>query len=154
MAVAVEFRHFQPSDARQDLIRRVEQAPAEHAEAILATYDLLQQLHDKNVFSLLNGLLGASDAVINHILTIVSSKEMTTVIRVLLNFNNVLKSIDPDKLHAVFNGNNKDMSLLSIVKQANSKEARRAMATTVALLNVVGDALEKQKWNEKAVQEV
>lgn len=148
MAVAVDFRHFEPTDSREDLIRRVQEAPEEHAEAILAAYDLLQQLHEKNVFSLLNGLLGASDTVINHILTIVSSKEMTTVIRVLLNFNNVLKSIDPDKLHAVFDESNKDVSLLSIAKQATSKDARRALATTVALLNVVGNALEKQRWNE------
>jgi len=49
MAIAVDFREFTPADSREDLIRRVEQAPVEHAEAVLATYDLLQRLHEKGL---------------------------------------------------------------------------------------------------------
>lgn len=47
MAKAVNFREFTPRNSRNDLIRRIEQAPVEHAEAILATYDLLQELYEK-----------------------------------------------------------------------------------------------------------
>lgn len=151
MAVAVDFRHFQPVDAREDLARRVREAPAEHAEAILAAYDLLQQLHDNDVFSLLSGLLGASDTVVSQVVNLVSSKEMITVLRILLIFGNVLKSVDPDKLSAVFADTaNRDASLLSIGKQAASKDARRAMATAVGLLNILGDALEKQQPSHKS----
>jgi hypothetical protein len=57
MAVAVDFRDFKPVDSREDLIRRVEQAPIEHAAAVLAAYDLLQLLHEKGLLDLLNGLL-------------------------------------------------------------------------------------------------
>jgi hypothetical protein len=56
MAIAVDFREFTPADSREDLIRRVEQAPVEHAEAVLAAYDLLQRLHEKGLLDLLNGL--------------------------------------------------------------------------------------------------
>ncbi|HEY4046877.1 MAG TPA: hypothetical protein VGM27_08425 [Acidobacteriaceae bacterium] len=151
MAVAVDFREFQPADSREDLTRRVREAPAEHAQAILAAYDLLQQLHDKDVFSLLNGLLGASDTVISQVVDVVSSKEMIRVLRILLIFGNVLKSIDPDKLSALFaDTENREASLLSIGKQATSKDARRAMATAVGLLNLLGDALEKQHPGDKS----
>ncbi len=64
MAVAVDIRDFTPVDSREDLIRRVEQAPVEHAEAVLAAYDLLQRMHEKGLLDLLNGLLSAGDTVI------------------------------------------------------------------------------------------
>jgi hypothetical protein len=38
MAVAVEFREFTPKNSRNDLMRRLEQAPEEHAEAILSAW--------------------------------------------------------------------------------------------------------------------
>ena len=41
-----------PRDPREELRKRLEQAPAEHAEALLDSYELLQQLHDHGVFEL------------------------------------------------------------------------------------------------------
>ena len=145
MAVAVDFRTFQPVDAREDLIRRVQEAPAEHAEAILAAYELLQKLHEKDILNLLIGMLSASDTVINHIVGLISSPEAIAALRTVLMLGNLLKNIDADKLHAALNdGGEKPPSLLSLGKQATSKESRRAMATGVALLNLFGEALEKQ----------
>ena len=98
MAIAVDFREFTPRNSRDDLIRRVEQAPVEHAEAVLAAYDLLQRLHEKGVIDLLNGLLSAGDTVVERAVDVVSSKEMVTALRIALIFSNLLSSIDPDKL--------------------------------------------------------
>jgi uncharacterized protein YjgD (DUF1641 family) len=146
MAVAVDFREFTPLDSRDDLIRRVEQAPVAHAEAVLAAYDLLQQLHEKGLLDLAKGLLSAGDTVVNHVVDVISSKEMVTALRMVLTFSNLLSSIDPDALHAAIAGDGKETpSLLAIGKQATSKDARRGMATAVALLNVLGAALNKQK---------
>ncbi len=151
MALAVDFRHFQPADSREDLIRRVQQAPVEHAEAVLAAYDVLQKLHEKNVLQLLSGLLSAGDTVINHVVDVISSKEMVSALRILLLCSNVLKEVDPDKLHAVLTSSTGETpSLLSIGKQAASKDARRAMAAGVALLNILGEALEKQHTSDKS----
>src|ERR1700757_2709423 len=100
MAVAVDFRKFQPADSREDLIRRVQQAPVEHAEAVLAAYDVLQKLHEKDILNLLKGLMSASDTVINHVVSLISSQEAITGIRTLLMLGNLLKGIDADKLHA------------------------------------------------------
>jgi uncharacterized protein YjgD (DUF1641 family) len=145
MAVAVDFREFKPVDSRADLVRRVERAPIEHAEAVLATYDLLQQLHDKGLLDLLNGLLSAGDAVVEHVVDVVSSNEMVTALRIGLIFSNLLNSIDADALHAVVAGAGKETpSLLALGRQAASKDARRGLAAAVGLLNVFGAALSKQ----------
>ena len=146
MAVAVDFREFHPVDARNDLIRRVEHAPVEHAEAVLSAYELLQKLHEKGMLELLTGLLSAGDTVVNHVVGVVSSKEMVTTLRIGLIFSNLLSSIDPDKLHNVIADAGKETpSLLSIGKLATSKDARRGMATAVGLLNVFGAALNAEK---------
>ena len=146
MAVAVDFREFTPVDSRADLVRRVEQAPIEHAEAVLATYDLLQRLHEKGLLDLLNGLLSAGDTVVEHVVDVVSSKEMVTALRIGLIFSNLLNSIDADALHAVVAGAGKETpSLLALGKQATSKDARRGLATAVGLLNLFGAALNKQQ---------
>jgi uncharacterized protein YjgD (DUF1641 family) len=146
MAIAVDFREFRPVDQREDLIRRVKQAPVEHAEAVLAAYDVLQRLHEKGLLDLVNGLLSAGDTVVNHVVDVVSSKEMVTALRIVLIFSNLLSSIDADALHAVIAGAGKEIpSLLALGKQATSKDARRGMATAVALLNVFGAGLNKQQ---------
>jgi uncharacterized protein YjgD (DUF1641 family) len=146
MAVAVDFREFRPVDSRDDLIRRVEHAPIEHAEAILSAYELLQQLHEKGMLELFSGLLSAGETVVNHVVGVISSNEMVTALRIGLIFTNLLSSIDPDKLSAVVTQAGKEPpSLLSIGKQATSKEARRGMAVAMGLLNVLGAALEKPK---------
>jgi uncharacterized protein YjgD (DUF1641 family) len=151
MAVAVDFREFHPVDARNDLIRRVEHAPVEHAEAVLSAYELLQKLHEKGMLELLTGLLSAGDTVVNHVVGVVSSKEMVNALRIGLIFSNLLSSIDPDKLHNIIAdaGKEETPSLLSIGKMATSKDARRGMATAVGLLNVFGAALNAEKTQKR-----
>ena len=146
MAVAVDFREYTPVDARVDLVRRVEQAPIEHAEAVLAAYDLLQRLHEKGLLDLLNGLLSAGDTVVDRVVDVVSSKEMVTALRMGLTLTNLLTLIDADAVHAVIADAGKETpSLLSLGKQAASGDARRGLATAIGLLNVFGAALSKQQ---------
>jgi uncharacterized protein YjgD (DUF1641 family) len=146
MAIAVDFREFQPVDRREDLIRRVEQAPVEHAEAVLATYDLLQRLHEKGLLDLINGLLSAGDTVVNHVVDVVSSKEMVTALRIALIFSNLLSSIDPDQLHAVIAGDGQETpSLFALGKQAASKDSRQGLAVAIGLVKLLGAALNKQQ---------
>jgi uncharacterized protein YjgD (DUF1641 family) len=150
MAVAVNFREFKPVDSRDDLIRRVQQAPVEHAEAVLSAYELLQLLHEKGMLDLLSGALSAGETVVNHVVGVVSSKEMVTALRIGLIFSNLLGAIDPDKLSDVLSkAGNEPPSLLAIAKQATSKEARRGMSVAVGLLNVLGATLDKPRREEK-----
>ena len=75
MAVAVSYREFKPADSHEDLIRMIEAAPAEHAEAVLAAYALLQQLHEKGLLDLATGVLSAGNAIVERLVDIVSAKE-------------------------------------------------------------------------------
>jgi uncharacterized protein YjgD (DUF1641 family) len=144
MAKLVDFRQFTPQDAREDVVRRVQEAPMEHAEAVLAGYDFLQRLHEKGVLGLLNGLLSAGDTVVDHVVNVVSSKEVVTMLRTTLILGNVLSSIDPDKVHGVLATNGKEPpSLLALAKQAFSKDARRGLAFVTGLLSVLGQALNR-----------
>jgi uncharacterized protein YjgD (DUF1641 family) len=146
MAVAVDFRSFTPVDARVDLIKKVEGAPVEHAEAVLAAYELLQQLHEKGILELLTGLLTAGETVINHVVGIISSPQAVTATRLGLMMVNLLGSIDADKVSkALAAGSKEPPSLLAMGKQATSKEARHAMAVGLGLLTAFGEALEKEK---------
>jgi uncharacterized protein YjgD (DUF1641 family) len=146
MAVAVDFRSFTPVDARIDLIKKVEGAPVEHAEAVLSAYELLQQLHEKGILELLTGLLTAGETVVNHVVGIISAPQAVTATRLALMMINMLDSIDANKISAALSAGSKEPpSLLAMGKQATSKEARRAMVVGLGLLNAFGEALEKAK---------
>jgi uncharacterized protein YjgD (DUF1641 family) len=150
MSIAVNFREFTPRNSRNDLIRRVEQAPVEHAEAVLAAYDLLQRLHEKGIIDLLNGLLSAGDTAVERVVDLISSREMVTAFRMALMFSNLLNSINPDELHTVMsNAGKKTPSLFAIGRQADSKDARRGMAAAVSLLELLGKALHSQQSGSK-----
>jgi uncharacterized protein YjgD (DUF1641 family) len=151
MAVAVDFREFTPQNSRNDLIRRVEQAPVEHAEAVLAAYDLLERLHEKGMIELLNGVLAAGETVVERVVDLISSREMITALRMVLMLSNLMNSINPDELHAVISNADKETpSLFAIGKQAASKDARRGMAAAVSLLELLGKALLSQQSGSKA----
>jgi len=144
MAVAVEFRKFQPTDSREDLLRRVEAAPHEHAEAVLAAYGVLEKLHEADVLSLLNGLLGAKNLVVDRAADVISSAEMVNLLRISLLAGGLLKNIHPDDLNDVLKESSQEPpSLFQILKRMTSKDARRALGAMGGLLNIFGAALRK-----------
>lgn len=144
MAAAVEFRTFQPVDLREDLLRKVADAPAKHAEAVLAAYDLLERLHEKDVLSLLSGMLAAKDTLIDHAAGLVSSREMVNVLRLSLIAGKMLDKIDPDALSSVLHEAEGDPpSFWTIARRMTSKDARRAMGLFGAILNLFGSAIAK-----------
>jgi putative oxidoreductase len=150
MANPVEFRQFTPSDSRRDLMRRLDQAPAEHAEALLECYDLVQRLHEKGLIDLANGLLSASDTVTERLVDVASSKQAVVGLRIALMFSNLLNEIDTDRVHELLStADEKPPSLVAIVKTATSKDARRGMAVGVGLLQVLGKALYKSSVGDR-----
>ena len=147
MAVAVDFRRYEPADSRDDLLRKVQAAPAKHAEAILAAYDVLEKLHEKDVLSTINGLLGAKDVVVDKLADVVSSTEIVNLLRLGLMAGNLVKEIQPDDLHkALKEAEGDPPGLLQIVRRMTSKDARRALGTFGSLLNIFGAALGKREY--------
>lgn len=84
-----------PRDPRIALQSRLQEAPAEHAEALLAGYEVLQGLHDSGVLDLLRGALGSRDKVLEVAVGAVGSAESIRVVRNLIILVNTLGAIEP-----------------------------------------------------------
>jgi uncharacterized protein YjgD (DUF1641 family) len=88
-------------DPRAELQTRLENAPEEHAEAILDAYEVLQGLHDRGVFDLFRGALGSGDKVLEIAVDAAQSPQSIRGIRNLLLVINMLGTIDPEQLRAL-----------------------------------------------------
>uniref|UniRef100_A0A7V4XU40 DUF1641 domain-containing protein n=1 Tax=Acidobacterium capsulatum TaxID=33075 RepID=A0A7V4XU40_9BACT len=149
MAQPIEFR---PSaeDPREEIQRRLNDAPIEHAEALLACYGLIEEAHRSGTLDLLRGFLGAQDAVVSHISGVVSKPESVNALRNVLLLAKLLGSIDPDTLHSILEETQKSAaqeppSLFGLLGRAASAESRRALATGLTLLQSVGKSLGRSK---------
>ena len=87
-------------DPRTALQARLHDAPAEHAEALLAAYEVLQGLHDSGTLDLLRGALGSRDKVLDVAVGAARSPASIRAIRNLLLLFNMLATIDPELLKA------------------------------------------------------
>jgi uncharacterized protein YjgD (DUF1641 family) len=151
MAVAVEFRTYTPPDSRLDLVRRIESAPREHAEAILEAYDVLQRLHDTGALALVNSLLSAEDTVIDKVTDVVSSKQAVTALRIAMILGSALTSIDADSVHAaVTEAETQTPSLWKLIRTACSKEVRKAAGLGLSLAQIFGASLLAHKSTSHA----
>jgi uncharacterized protein YjgD (DUF1641 family) len=85
-------------DPREELLSRLEKAPAEHAEALLAGFEVLQGLHDRGVLELLRGVLDGGNKILEIVVEASKSPEAIRGIRNLLIMTKVVGSIDPEVL--------------------------------------------------------
>lgn len=83
-------------DPRAELQVRLQNAPLEHAQALLAAYEVLQGLHDHGVFDLMRGALGSSDKVIEIVVEASKTPESIRGIRNVLILAKILGSIEPE----------------------------------------------------------
>jgi uncharacterized protein YjgD (DUF1641 family) len=85
-------------DPREELHSRLEQAPIEHAEAVLASFEVLQGLHNSGVLELLRGVLGGGDKVLEIVVDASQTPETIRGIRNLIIMTKILGSMDPELL--------------------------------------------------------
>ena len=141
-----------PRDPREKLRTRLEQAPVAHAEALLDSYELLQQLHDHGVFELLRGALGASDKLIETAVDAAKSDESVRAIRNAIILGKILGSISPDVLQGVAIAVGETLGcyerpiveppgLFSLLSQFRHKELRRSMALINKFLDALGNQI-------------
>lgn len=90
-----------PRDPKQELLIKLENAPAEHAAALLDGYELLQQLHEHGVFALARGALGATDKLVEAASEGASAPESIRAMRNAIILAKMLGSIDPEFLQGV-----------------------------------------------------
>src|SRR5207302_7245329 len=92
-----------PAKSAPAHMERLRNAPAEHADAILSAYELLQILHDRGVLNLLRGLVGGGDELIGTITAAVDTPESIRAIRNFLLLTKFFAGIPPDALNSLVN---------------------------------------------------
>ena len=131
-------------------MERLRNAPAEHAEALLSGYELLQLLHDRGVLNLLRGLVGGGDALVSTITAAVDTPESIRAIRNFLLLTKFFAHIPPDVLTSLADTvsagaerekAHKAPGLLHLLWRLRSADSRHAAAVALDLLEGLGEGL-------------
>jgi uncharacterized protein YjgD (DUF1641 family) len=132
-------------DPRAPLRERLERARGEHAEALLDTYELLQDLRDAHVFEVLHGVLKKGDKVVE--LAVDAAKEPDAIrgLTNLIILSKILGSIDPALLHGVAAAVQETIGITHQQETKPSgffalrrKETRRALRLMTRFLGALG----------------
>jgi uncharacterized protein YjgD (DUF1641 family) len=143
-------------DSRIELQARLQNAPLEHAQALLAAYEVLQGLHDRGVFDLMRGSLGSSDNVIEIIVDVSKTPESIRGIRNILILSKILGSIEPQLLEGFARSvpeaiaetkacDPKPPGFWGILKQFANQDFRRGLVLINSLLAAFGRNLPSEK---------
>jgi uncharacterized protein YjgD (DUF1641 family) len=140
----------QPSGDPRTLLReRLENAPLEHAEAVLDTYKLLQDLRDAHVFEVLHGVLTKGDKIVEFAADAVKEPDVIRGLRNLIVLGKVLGSIDPALLHGVAAAVQETVAtaqqqdaeppgFFTLLQQMRHRETRRALGLMTRFLSSLG----------------
>ena len=138
-----------PRNPRAELRSRLELAPEEHAEAVLAAYDVLQELHSRGVLEIMRGALAASDDILEKVVDNVRTPEAIRAIRNLLFWRQILGAIEPEWFKGVFQAipegiaqataeRDKPVSLFGLLRRFTNKDSLRGLAAAVDFLQAFG----------------
>src|SRR5438132_11003019 len=92
---------FPARDARSELQTRLQNAPVQHAEALLSGYDLLQRLHDRGVLDFLRCGLGSRDKVLSIVVDAAKTPEAINATRTLLILSRVAFTHAPELIEHI-----------------------------------------------------
>lgn len=138
-----------PRDPRAELRSRLEQAPEEHAEAVLAAFEVLQELHNRGVLEIMRGALAASDEILETVVDNVKTPEAIRAIRNLFFWRQILGSIEPEWFKGIFQAipegiaeataeREKPIGLFGLLWRLTSKDSLRGLAAGIDFLQAFG----------------
>jgi len=136
-------------DPREVLRARLERAPEAHAEAVLAAYELLQELHDRGILEIARSALAASDEILAETVDSANTPGAIRALRNLLFWQNILRSIEPEWFQGIFQAipdglatataeRDAPVSIWKIVRRAMSKDSLRGLAAAIDFLQSFG----------------
>jgi uncharacterized protein YjgD (DUF1641 family) len=142
-----------PRNPRAELRSRLDQAPEEHTEAILAAYEVLQELHNRGVLEIMRGALAASDEILEKVVDNAKTPEAIRAIRNLLFFRRILGSIEPQWFEGVFQAipegiaqataeRDQPVSFFRLLRRLVSKDSLRGLAAAIDFLQAFGRHLQ------------
>jgi len=134
---------------RAELRSRLEQAPEQHAEAVLAAYEVLQELHDRGVLDIMRSALAASDELLEKVVDGAKTPEAIRAIRNLLFWRQVLGSIEPDWFKGLFQAipegiaqataeRDQPVNIFGVLRRLTSKDSLRGLAAAIDFLQAFG----------------
>jgi uncharacterized protein YjgD (DUF1641 family) len=141
---------FPLRDARAELQTRLQNAPLQHAEALLSGYDLLQRLHDRGVLDLLRGGLGSSDKVLAILVDAAKTPEAINATRNLLILSKMVFALESELLENIAQAvpnclaqakQQKPLTLWQLFKRMCSPDTRRALSAMLGVLESFGKSL-------------
>jgi uncharacterized protein YjgD (DUF1641 family) len=154
MAKPIEFKPI-TVDFKADLQRRVEKAPAEHAAALLAAYDVLEAAYDEGLLDILHGMIASKDKIITTLAHYARQPEGIAGIRNLLTAAKILTELDPEFLDHVSKAmasateehkhEQEPPSLFQLAKRANSEDGRRGLSFMTLILSSLGKSLKSRQ---------
>ncbi len=138
-----------PRNPRAELQSRLEHAPEEHAEAVLAAYEVLQELQNRGVLEIMRGALAASDDLLEKVVDNAKTPEAIRAIRNLFLLQRILVGIEPewfkDVLQAIPEGiaqaiteREQPVSFFGLVRRLTSRDSLRGLAAAAAFLQAFG----------------
>src|SRR5207245_10488763 len=138
-----------PRNPRAEFRSRLEDAPEQHAEAVLAAYEVLQELHDRGVLEIVRGALAASDDILEKVVDNTKTPEAIRAIRNLLFWRQILGSIEPEWLKGLFQAipegiaqataeREQPVSFLRLLRRLIHKDSLRALAAALDFLQAFG----------------
>ena len=139
-----------PRDPREALYHRLEKAPLEHAEALLAAYEVLQGLHDRGVLEMLRGALGSSDKVLQILVDAANTPETITALRNFMILTRIAGTLEPELLEALAQAVPEGLAqakmpeplgLLKLLQKLSSQDTRRAMTAMTCVFESLGKSL-------------
>ena len=145
-----------PRNPREKLQSRLEHAPEDHAEAMLAAYEVLQQLHDRGVLELARGMLAAGDDILEKVVDQVRTPEAVRAIRNLIFWQHILGSIEPDWFKGIFKAipeglakataePDKPIGLFGLMRRLMTKDGLRGLAAATDFLQAFGRHLQSDE---------
>ncbi len=142
----------QPYDPREALRKRLEAAPVEHAEALLDSYELLEQLHKSGTLRVLTGALATGDKILETAVDAARSEEAIRAMRNAVLLGKLLASINPEILEGIVAAAGETLGsykkpvieppgLFALLSQFRHKELRRSLALINKFLESLGNQI-------------
>jgi uncharacterized protein YjgD (DUF1641 family) len=153
MAQPIPF-NLPPRDPKEALYRKLEEAPQEHAEALLAAYDVLQKLHDRGVLDIVRGGLGSSDKILKMLVEASNTPEAIRGMRNLIILAKLADRLEPEMLEqmakAVADGlaqakTQKPLGRFRLMRKMFSADSRRTLTLMAKVTESLGKALGHRK---------
>jgi uncharacterized protein YjgD (DUF1641 family) len=141
-------------DPREVLYHRLENAPHEHAEALLAAFDILQGLHDKGLLEIAKGALGSGEKVLEIVVDAARQPEVIQGIRNIIILTKLFAAIDPKLLEhlaeAVPNAlteakTEKPLGLVQLLGKTANPDSRRVLTILIRVLEALGKSVGPEK---------